>query len=156
MELSETFGEVVFRTCLGGNYLRNKACREHSGYYLITGKNAVIKFNLCKRFTGTVTPMFFLFLENMKVQGVKLIKCFNLYRRLNNAIFFLDYRDTFISALFITSFFTLYYNAFFWWLTYVKVVNFEKLKQGFEWQRKWIGEIFIINDNPFFFWADQF
>ena len=48
--------------------------------------------------------MFFLFLENMKVQRVKLIKCFNLYRRLNNAIFFLDYRDTFISALFITPF----------------------------------------------------
>ena len=71
---------------------------------MITGKNAVIKFHLCKRFTGTVTPMFFLFLENMKVQGVKLIKCFNLYRRLNNAIFFLDYRDTFISALFITPF----------------------------------------------------
>ena len=60
------WGKFFFRTSLGGNYLQSKACKEPSGYYLIAGKNAIIKYYLCKCFAGTMTSVFFLFLENME------------------------------------------------------------------------------------------
>ena len=85
-----------------------------------------------------------------------MIKGFHLYKRSKNAIFFLDYRDTFTSALFITFFLlclfvVTYVKAVENFISVITVVSFEKFKQGFEWKMKWIGEIFVINDNPFFF-----
>ena len=64
----------------------------------------MLEYNLCNGFTGTVTLIFALFFKNLKVEEVKLIKCFRLHRRLKSAIFFPDYRDTFTSALFVTPF----------------------------------------------------
>ena len=84
---------------------------------------------------------------------MKLVKCFDVHRRLKNAIFFPDYRDTFISALFIT---TLLLSLFV--VTYVKAVEthiraiklrliLKSLNKVCN-DRRCIGEIFVINDNP--------
>ena len=82
-----------------------------------------------------VTPIFFIFLKNLKAEEVKLGKCFDLHRRLKNAIFFPDYRDTFTSALFITPFslslfVVTYVKAVENFISVITVANFEKFKQG--------------------------